>query len=95
LPQKRLGDRGWPKRPEKEGSGGNPETNDYRRCHAAGRALGLPLRLFAKLRILQELTRCLDQHNRTGLSLGDKPVMTRRSHVTDVVPDDPVKRLKL
>ena len=45
--------------------------------------------------ILQELTRWLDQHNRTGLSLDDKPVVTRRSHVTDGVPDDPVKRLKL
>jgi hypothetical protein len=28
-------------------------------------------------------------------SLGDGPVVTRRSHVTDGVPDNPVKRLKL
>ena len=28
-------------------------------------------------------------------SLGDGPVVTRRSHVTDGVPDDPVKRLNL
>ncbi len=28
-------------------------------------------------------------------SLGDGPAVTRRSHVTDVVPDDPVKRLTL
>jgi hypothetical protein len=37
--------------------------------------------------ILQELTRCLDQHNKTDLSLDDKPVVTRRSHVTDGVPE--------
>jgi hypothetical protein len=28
-------------------------------------------------------------------SLLDGPVVTQGSHVTDVVPDDPVKRLKL
>ncbi len=30
-----------------------------------------------------------------ALSMNDGPVVTRRSHVTDGVPDDPVKRLKL
>jgi hypothetical protein len=28
-------------------------------------------------------------------SLGDGPMVARRSHVTDGVPDDPVKRLEL
>jgi hypothetical protein len=40
---------------------------------------------------------CLTQiaHMERALSLGDEPAVIRRSHVTDGVPDDPVKRLKL
>ncbi len=42
--------------------------------------------------------RCMEQsmaQTERARSLGDGPAVTRRSLVTDVVPDDPVKRLTL
>ena len=52
---RRVWNWGWPKRPQEKCCGGNPKTDDHRRCHSADRALGSPLRLRAELR-----------HERTG-----------------------------